>query len=332
MCYITYKGIVVPGKSYRKGISLKQFFDMFPDDAAAERWFTQNRWPDEMACPRCGSLKIAPAKHPRMPYRCRDCKKYFSARTGTPLENSRLGFQTWLLAMYLMNTGIKGTSSMKLHRDLNVTQKTAWFLAHRLREAWSDQEFPPFKGPVEVDEAYMGGKKKWMHNKDKGKSVDVMLMGIKDRATNKISTAIVEKENHKAMRHFVYDHAKWNAYIYTDGHTAYKAFQPSLHYYVLHSRGQYVSADVWTNGMESHWAMLKRGYVGTYHKMSPEHLQRYANEFSGRHNDRTLDTEEQMVKMIRMMEGKTLSYASLIAEGPRAQAVRRSQQRDVESS
>ncbi len=127
-----------PGKHYREGLSLKELFKMFPDDAAAENWFTTTRWPDGIHCPYCGSTNVQTgAKHKTMPYRCREkeCAKRFSVKTKTFMESSKLGFQDWLIAMYLLSTGLKSVSSMKLHRDLNITQKSAWHLAHRLRKA-----------------------------------------------------------------------------------------------------------------------------------------------------------------------------------------------------
>ena len=149
-----------PGKYFRSGLSLVELMRMFPDDAAAERWFTESRWPDGVCCPHCGSVNVqSGTAHKTMPYRCRDCRKFFSAKTGTVLQSSKLGYQVWALATYILTTGIKGTSSMKLHRDLGITQKSAWHLAHRIRETW-EQDALPFSGPVEVDETFIGGKGK----------------------------------------------------------------------------------------------------------------------------------------------------------------------------
>ncbi len=132
-----------PGKHYRTGLTLIELTRIFPDDAAAERWFVQTRWPDGVNCPCCGSLNVQErATRKPQPYRCRDCRKDFSVKLGTLMEGSKLGFQIWAMAIYLMMTGIKGTSSMKLHRDLGITQKTAWHLAHRIRETWSDPGAP----------------------------------------------------------------------------------------------------------------------------------------------------------------------------------------------
>ena len=154
-----------PGKYFRDGLSLVDVMRMFSDDAAAETWFAKERWGDEPRCPHCDSANVqSGAAHKTMPYRCREreCRKRFSVRVGTIMEDSKLSLQTWALAFYLLTTGLKGTSSMKLHRDLGITQKSAWHLAHRIRETWV-KETGPFSGPVEADETFFGGKERNKH-------------------------------------------------------------------------------------------------------------------------------------------------------------------------
>ena len=135
--------IKAPGKSNRQGISLVEILRQFPDDATAEAWYVERRWPDGVSCPHCGSLNVqSGTKHKTMPYRCREkeCAKRFSGKTGTVMEGSKLGFQTWILATFLLSTNLKSVSSMKLHRDLDINQRTAWFLAHRLRVSMTHRD------------------------------------------------------------------------------------------------------------------------------------------------------------------------------------------------
>ena len=192
-------GKKAPGKFHRKGISLVKILRMFPDNDAAEKWFAETRWPEGPHCPYCGSVNVqSGAKHKTMPYRCREkgCRKKFSVRTNTVMADSNLPYQTWAVGIYLSLTSLKSISSMKLHRDLKITQKSAWHLAHRLREAFGGGG-KPFQGPAEADETYFGGKRRNMPKskrkalKGRGTVGKSIVAGVKDRETNEVRAQVV---------------------------------------------------------------------------------------------------------------------------------------------
>ena len=322
-----------PGKNHRKGITFKQLLRKFPTDEKSEEWIVRQRWPKGVCCPHCGSLNVQTGcQHKTMPFRCREklCAKRFSTKTGTVMEGSKIGYQDWIVAAFLVMTSLKSVSSMKLHRDLGITQKSAWFLAQRLRAALSE-DAKLFSGPVEVDETYFGGKRKNMpkHKREaltgRGPVGKTAVVGAKDRETNQVAATVIQSTDADTLQGFVKDHADSEATVYTDDATAYETL-PFEHDTVKHSLSEYVKGDVHTNGIESLWSLLKRAHTGTFHKLSPKHLDRYVQEFAGRHNMRDLDTINQIEGVRRGMEGKRLTYKALIKgnglqSGARAVAV-----------
>ena len=312
-----------PGKHFREGISLIELSQMFPDDATAEKWFEEMRWPDgKIICPFCDSKRVTErGNHPNNPYRCKDCRKFFSVKTGGIMLGSKIGYQKWAFGIYLMTTGIKGTSSMKLHRDLQISQKAAWHMAHRIREAWK-VDVDKFTGTVEVDETFVGGKAKNMTQERRerlgvgraatGKAI---VVGAKERESGKVVAKVVKGRTYNHLVGFVDDTVKMGATVYTDDNKTYRTLEVGFtHEVVKHSAHEYARGDVHTQGIESFWANFKRGYRGVYHHMSPKHLQRYVSEFSGRHNDRPSDTKVQMNNIAKGMVGKRLRYVDLTEE------------------
>ena len=314
-----------PGKAYRRGISLLELSDMFPNEQRAVWWFEALRWPDakpgedskDRACPRCGSLGTHVVKSGKpMPYRCRDCRKYFSVRTGTAIEASNLPMRKWAYAIYLWLTSLKGVSAMKLQRDLKVSYPTSWFVSHRLREAFAHQE-GLFTGPVEVDETYFGGKRKHMPKAKRAKMEGrgpvgkAAVVGVKDRETNMVQAEVVDNTRAETLKRFIMDHVHPETTIFTDEARAYESL-PN-HEAVKHSAQEYVRGQVHTNGVESFWSMLKRAHMGTFHKLSVKHLQRYVNEFVGRHNIRELNTVDQMAFVALALVGRRLKWKELVS-------------------
>ena len=308
-----------PGKSYRKGITLLDAVQKFDTEDKAEAWFVEQRWSSGVACPFCGTLNVAVvASRKPQPFRCREkeCRKSFSVKTGTLLQSSNLPLSKWAIAFFLYATNLKGVSSMKLHRDLGIAQSSAWCMAHRIREMWT-ADADKFAGPVEVDETYIGGKERNKHEYKKqhagrGPVGKAAVVGIKDRETGRVATAAVESTDAPTLQDFVESRTEATAQVYTDDARAYHGLNRP-HEAVKHSAKEYVHGMAHTNGIESHWAMLKRGYVGVYHQMSVKHLSRYVAEFEGRHNSRPLDTTEQMRIMAQGADGKRMTYAGLTA-------------------
>ena len=314
-----------PGKAHRKGLTFIEVADMFRNEETAREWIENERWPDGPYCPKCGSFNVqSNIKHKTMTHRCRECmsgksKTMFTVRIGTVMESTKMPYRAWAVGIYLFTTNIKGVSSMRLHRELGISQKAAWFMLHRLRLAF-DAETGPFTGPVEVDETHIGGKRK---NKPLAKrkelkgrgAVDMTTVaGAKDRETNRIAARVVADTDAPTLQGFVREHTAPGATVYTDEAAAYKGMSEFDHEAVNHSVGEYVREMASTNGIESFWAMLKRGHQGIYHKFSPKHLDRYVTEFAGRHNDREADTVDQMTGIVAGMVGKRLTYAGLIAD------------------
>ena len=313
-----------PGKHYREGLTLVQMMDIFPTEAAAREWFENILWGDTRACMKCGSTRTKAASHKYMPYWCGDCRSYFSVKTGTPMANSKIPLRKWAIAIYLCLTSLKSVSSMKLHRDLGIGQKAAWFMLQRIREAWAvGDDDDDFAGPVEADEAYFGGKRRNMSNekrrelKDTGRgglgSGKTAVAGLKDRASNQVRAKVVERTDAATLQGFIVEHTDAFATVYTDDSKAYTSL-PFDHDSVKHSVSEFVKGQAHTNGMESFWSNLKRAHKGTFHKLSPKHLNRCVQEFAAKHNMRDSGTVSQMRDTVARMVGRNLLYRDLIAD------------------
>lgn len=293
-------------------ISFYEFFQRFPDEEAARLFFEGNRWGNDIRCAHCDSREVSECKdHKPMPYRCKTCRKHFSVRTRMVLAESRLPLHRWLMAIYMMTTARKGIPSTQMARELGITQKTAWFLSQRIRETWLATRDSGMGPTIEVDETYFGGNERDKHprkrlNAGRGSVGKQPVIGIMERGGNVVAGPIPSTDGHtlkNVIRHYVTP----GSTVYTDSHAGYRGMTG-----YNHGVGEYVRKQAHTNGIESFWALLKRGYYGIYHHMSVKHLHRYVNEFSFRHNTAKNGTIQFIEITVARMCHNPLIYKDLI--------------------
>tara|TARA_R100000656_G_scaffold121123_1_gene95854 strand:- start:4665 stop:5588 length:924 start_codon:yes stop_codon:yes gene_type:complete len=301
-----------------KTLSIYSFMNQFPDEGSAVSFFEKQLWGDKPVCTYCKKKNTSTRKS-RKGHRCKECRKDFSVRSSTIFENSRLPLHKWLYAMYLMVTARKGISSLQISKEIDVTQKTAWFLMQRIREACNGN-CEMLSGVVEMDETYIGGleSNKHAHKRVKGTQgrstkTKAVVVGLKQR-DGKVIASSFNKVDSKSIQQYLDSRVLLGSTLSTDEARFYGPIKGYKKLMVNHSVNEFVNGMASTNSIESVWAVLKRGYYGTFHHFRKKHIDRYVNEFTFRLNEGSckIDTIDRIKFLVDGVRGKRLSYKRLI--------------------
>lgn len=305
----------------RSTISTFELFALFPDEETARTYLEGRIWPNGPTCPECQSGERLTTRKGGF-YRCNACKFDFTVRTGTIFGRSHIPLHKWVYAMYLLVTARKGISSMQLAKEIGVTQKSAWFMLCRLREACGGNDgIDKLRGEVEIDECFVGGLEANKHEHKKRKAGrgavgKVPVLGMRERG-GKTFAKVQERRNLDDIHGEIHGRVDVGTQLYTDDHMVFNGLDGLFyrHDTVNHAAGEFARGPVSTNSIESVWAVLKRGLHGVYHNVSPKHLQRYLDEFTFRLNEGNVKNHslERLASFVDRVTGKRITYREVIA-------------------
>src|SRR5580704_12622310 len=303
--------------------TLQEVLIYFADPKHCREYLVVRRWPNGVTCPRCGSDKVAfLEKYNR--WQCNSkthANRQFTAKTGTIFEDSPLGLDKWLAAMWLLVNCKNGISSYKVSRDLGVSQKSAWHMMHRIRLATQNlSSGGNLSGEVEVDETFIGGKARNMHKAKRAEKITgtggkdkTIVMGMMERDGN-VRAMVLDNRKKKTLQENVKEHVEAGAAIFTDELKSYDGLEDSFQHQVINHAVEYVNGNVHTNAMENFWSLLKRGLHGTYISVEPFHLFRYVDEQADRFNNRKMTDAERFTSVMKHVVGRRLTYEQLIGK------------------
>jgi len=300
--------------------TLMDAVEYFSNREACEQFVEQMRSPDGVECPYCKSKNIGHIKA-RHAYQCRDCRMQFTAKVGTIFEDSPLPLSKWLVALWVEVNCRNGISSCEVARHIGVTQKTAWFMGHRIRAALQAPEGGKLSGEIEVDETFIGGKARNMHVGRRERKIrggtgvagKTVVMGLLERHA-KVKTQVVRNVRRKNLDPLVREHVESGSTVYTDALPSYESLQNEFTHLAIDHAEAYVRGNVHTNGLENYWSLLKRTLKGTYVSVEPFHLFRYLDEQAFRFNSRKATDGERFKDAVQSISGKRLTYQKLTGD------------------
>ncbi len=292
----------------------------FSDPMVCIQTISDTRWPNGPVCPRCHGKSHSFLKT-RMLWKCKDCKKQFSVKLGTIFEDSPVGLDKWLCTMWMLGSCKNGISSYEVGRAIKVTQRTAWFMLHRLRYAMHHGSFDKMTGTVEADETFIGGKARNMHASKRGEKIHgrdnygkAVVFGLLERNTGRVRTKVVADRSKETLQGEIKANVRKSAHLMTDEHLAYDGLKSEYAHQVINHAESYVNGSVHTNRMENFWSLLKRAIKGTYVSIEPFHLFRYLDEEAFRYNERHDTDAERFQKVLGSISGKRLTWDALTCQ------------------